>query len=171
MTKIKNCRKQGFTLAEIIVAVTMIIIVALAVAVVLVNSTRAYEVTYDKVYADVVTDAFFVRRLFDSVIRKGSTSGLVLGDDRESVEVRYYSDDSAEYLDQYARFFKSGTDLKIEHGEINEQGDKNTATIMTVCRNVSNCKFVQSGDSVRMVLTLDDTKKLNLVVTSAKLHN
>jgi hypothetical protein len=171
MAKIKKFRKQGFTLVEIIVAVAMIIIVALGVAVVLVNSTRAYQVTYDKVYADVVTDAFFVRRLFDSVIRKSSTSGLVLGDDGESVEVRYYSDGSAGYLDRYARFFKSDTELIIENGALTEEGDKELSTNLTVCRNVTNCKFVRSGSNVRMVLRLDDTKKINLVVTSAKLNN
>jgi type II secretory pathway pseudopilin PulG len=168
----RNATKtKGLTLIEMIVAVAMAVIVVLGVAVVLVNSQRAYQVTYDKVNSDVVTDAFVARRLFDAVVRKSSTDGVELSGDRKSVEVHYYNDDSSTYLDRYARFFTSGLDLKIEYGTIDSDGTKQTTTVDTICTNVSNCLFMRQGNSIRMVLKFDDEQKKNVVVTSAYLNN
>ena len=171
MRKRNLITRDGFTLIEMIVATAMTVIVILGVAVVLVNSQRAYQVTYDKVYSDVMTDAFVTRRLFDSIVRKSSTDGIALSSDRESVEVHYYSDDSSTYLDRYARFYTSGLDLRVEYGLINPSGSKQTLSIDTICTNVTSCVFMNQGNSVRMVLKFDDEQKENVVVTSAYLHN
>ena len=167
----KSAKKTGFTMIELIVAMAMVVIVTLGVAVVLVNSQRAYQVTYDKVYADVMTDAFVARRLFDSIVRKSSTSGVSVGTGGEFVEVRYYSDSSATYLDRYARFYTSGLDLRVEYGTISDSEVQETLTVDTVCTNVSSCVFRNQGSSVRMVLELDDEEKTNVLVTSAVMHN
>ena len=83
MRKRNLITRDGFTLIEMIVATAMTVIVILGVAIVLVNSQRAYQVTYDKVYSDVMTDAFVARRLFDSIVRKSSTDGIALSSDRK----------------------------------------------------------------------------------------
>jgi hypothetical protein len=167
----KSAKKTGFTMIELIVATAMVVIIILGVAVILVNSQRAYQVTYDKVYADVMTDAFVARRLFDSIVRKSSTSGVSVGAGGEFVEVHYYSDSSATYLDRYARFYTSGLDLRVEYGTISGTGIQETLTVDTICTNVSSCVFRNQGNSVRMVLKFDDEQKENVVVTSAYLHN
>ena len=170
-TGIKNIRRQGFTLTELTVATVVTVIVILGVAVVMVNSQRAYQVTYEKVHADVMTDGFVARKLFDTIIRKSSTNGISLGDDGESIEVHYYSDDSASYLDRYVRFYTSGLNLIADQGIITLGGDTESLLTHTVCGNVINCVFARSGNSARMVLELDDEKKTNTVVTSAYMHN
>ena len=171
MDKRKHKTNSGFTLIEMIIAAAMASIVILAVGIVLVNSQRAYQVTYDKVNADVMTDAFAARRLFDSIIRKSSTEGITLNEDRSSVEVHYYDTDSSSYLDRYARFYTSGLDLNVEHGIINTNGTEQTTTVNTVCTNVTSCKFMNQGSSVSMVLKLNDEQKENVMVTCAYLNN
>jgi len=171
MAQKMRSKQSGFTIVELIIAIAMTMIVILGIAVVLVGSQRAYQVTYDKVYADVVTDAFVARRLFESVIRKSSNSSVTLGDDGEYAETQYYNNDSSSYLDRYARFYTLDTDLKVEYGSINEQGQELTIDVDTVCGNVSLCVFNNNGSSIRMLLELDDGDKTNTVVTSAFTHN
>jgi hypothetical protein len=171
MLKRNLITRDGFTLIEMIVATAMTVIVILGVAIVLVNSQRAYQVTYDKVYSDVMTDAFVARRLFDSIVRKSSTDGIALSSDRKSVEVHYYNNDSSTYLDRYARFYTSGLNLRVEYGLVNSSGTKQTLNTDTICTNVTSCVFMNQGNSVRMVLKFDDEQKENVVVTSAYLHN
>ena len=171
MRKRNLITRDGFTLIELTVATAMTVIVILGIAIVLVNSQRAYQVTYDKVYADVMTDAFVARRLFDSIVRKSSTSGVSVGAGGESVEVHYYNNDSSTYLDRYARFYTSGLDLRVEYGTISDTGIQETLTVDTICTNVSSCVFRNQGNSVRMMLEFDDEEKTNVVVTSAYLHN
>ncbi|MBN1796423.1 MAG: prepilin-type N-terminal cleavage/methylation domain-containing protein [Sedimentisphaerales bacterium] len=166
--KPKSC---GFTIVELIIAVVVTMIVALGMGIVWANSQRAYQVTYDKVYADVVTDSFVARRLFDSTVRKSSAGSIALGSSGEFAEFQYYNNDDSTYLDRYTRFYVSDTDLMAEYGSLNEAGEPTTLNTDTVCGNVDSCVFRNNGGSVRMILTLDDGDKSNVIVTSAFTHN
>lgn len=164
-------RQGGFTMIELIIAAVMTLIVTLCVGVVLVNSHRAYDVTYDKVYADVVTDGFVAKRLFDSVIRKSSGDDITFAQDGSWAEVEYYNSGGSSYLDRYAKFFTSGSELRVQYGTITSYGIKQTTRTDTICGNVASCIFKTSGNSAIMILNLNDQQKSNTVVSSAYMHN
>lgn len=168
--KCRNSR-SGFTTVELIVSVTVVMIAALSVGTVIAHSSKAYHVEYEKANADVVTDAYVSRRLFDSLIRKAANSDVVIAVDGSTAEVRYYNNDVSTYLDRYARLYTSNGNMEIEYGLINSSGNKQTTSFSTVCGNVSSCLFRRTGNSIRMILTLDDGDKNNVLVTSAYLHN
>lgn len=158
-------------MVELIIAAAITLIVALSVGVVLVNSHRGYEITYDRVYADIVTDGHIAKRLFDAIIRKSSSSNLNIDTDGSWIEVFYYSDFTSSYLDGYARFYVQNSQLKMEYGTVDSLEIKQAVKTNTVCSNVSSCFFKRTGNSVTMTLTLSENNKTNTVVSSAYLHN
>ncbi len=164
-------RPAGFTLIELTVASLIAAIVMLGLAVVFVSSQRAYEVTYYKVNADVVTDGFYARSLFDTVVRKSATYSVTIGEGGQWAKMHYYQDDDSECLDRYARFYTADEELKVEYGTVDDAGVEETTDIHTVCENVSACVFETCGNSVVMALTLDDGNKSNTIVASAYAHN
>ena len=168
--KIKT-KCSGFTLIELIMASVIGLIVMLGLAVVFVSSHRAYDNTYDQVHADVITDGYYARQLFDTVIRKSSSSGITVDTNGEWVEVRYYNNGASTFLDRYARFFTSSTELRIEYGTVDSLSIKQTQQTDTICGNVFSCVFRSSGNSAVMILKLDSGNKTNTVVSSAYLHN
>jgi hypothetical protein len=168
---IKAKKQKGFTLVELLIAALMASIVIVGLGVVIANTQSSYGTVYDKLHGDVITDAFVVRRLFDSVIRKSSTSTITIDEDNDSILALYYENDSSTYLDSYIRLYTSGLELMAEYGTVDTDGARTTTTTETVCENVASCTFRQSGTSVRMVLTLDDDQRTNTVISSAVLHN
>lgn len=162
---------SGLTLVELIIASVVVLVVILGLAVVFIGSHRAYEVLYDQVNADVVTDGYYVRRLFDTIMRKSSSSGITVDENGEWVEARYYESGTSVYPDRYARFFTSGTELKVEYGTVDSANIKQTLDVSTACGNVASCVFKSSGNSAVMVLKLDSGDKANTIVSSAYLHN
>jgi prepilin-type N-terminal cleavage/methylation domain-containing protein len=161
----------GFTLIELSVSAVIAAIVILGLAVVFISSQRAYEVTYDKVNADVITDGYCARALFDAVVRKSASASIAVGKDGLSAQLSYYRDNDSEQLDRYAKFYTADRQLKVEYGTIDETGAKEAREVSTICSNVSGCLFRNLGTSVVMVLTLDDGTQSNTIVTSAYAHN
>jgi len=163
--------RTGFTLIELTVSAVIAVIVMLGLAVVFVSSHRAYEVIYNKVNADVITDGYYARSLFDAVVRKSAGESTTVDENGQWAELRYYQDDDSTYLDRYARFYTTDKELKVEYGTVDGTGTKETKDTTTVCANVFDCVFRCYGNSVVMVLTLDDGNKSNTIVSSAYLHN
>ncbi len=161
--------RGGFTLTELMVTTVIVAIVILALGSVVADGVRGWQRMYDRVYADVVTDGFVARRVFDRIIRKASRQMYSVDDSGEWLKVYYYSSGAATTLDRYGLFYVSGDELKVEHG-IRATPETPLQT-ETVCGNVSSCVFKGDGRSAQMILTLDDGSQSVTVVSSAVMHN
>ena len=168
MIKKRLTASRGFTLTELIIAMAIMLIVILAIGMALVDGQRSWNIQYDRIYSDVITDGYVARRKFDAVMRTASRDNFLLDDTGSWVEVYYYADDTSTVVDRYARFYVANGDLNVEYGQLNP---KVTLTIETVCGNVSGCTFAQVGRSIQMILTLDNGTRTNTVISSAVTHN
>ncbi|MCH7556887.1 MAG: prepilin-type N-terminal cleavage/methylation domain-containing protein [Planctomycetes bacterium] len=168
MIKKRLTASRGFTLTELIIAMAIMLIVILAIGMALVDGQRSWNIQYDRIYSDVITDGYVARRKFDAVMRTASRDNFWLDDTGSWVEVYYYADDTSTVVDRYARFYVANGDLNVEYGQLNP---KVTLTIETVCGNVSGCTFAQVGRSIQMILTLDNGTRTNTVISSAVTHN
>lgn len=170
--KKRMSNRKGFTLIELMIATGLASTVVVGVGMLLVDSQRGWNTMYSRTYSDVSTDSHVVRRRFDSVVRNASNQGVLLSADGSWVEVYYYSDPNSAVVDQYARFYTysngDNTQLIIEYGAVQPRQTLNTETI---CENVSSCVFKSVGNSVQMLITLDNGSQSATVVTSAVPHN
>ena len=171
MFKKRTRRQKGFTLTELMVGAAFVGIAMVGVGIALIDSQRGWNVMYNRIYSGVATDAETARRTFDSVVRKSSKSNILADETGTWVEVRYYQDLTSTYLDQYARFYTSGNELRVEYGTID--ADQNTYELLTqtLCSNVSSCAFVLVEGSVQMVVKLDNGSETAVVVSSAVAQN
>ena len=166
---VKN--KRGFTLTELTVVMAMAPIVILSIGIALVDSQRGWSQMYNRVYSSVVTDGYVAKKTFDAVVRKSSITREYLGNDE--VEVYYYNDPvGSTWLDRYARFYKDDTELLVEYGGLDANGNP-TSTLQTVAlaRNIEFVGFSVTGACVQMVLSLDNGSESLMVMTSAMRHN
>lgn len=169
MSKNKRiANRKGFSLLELMMATTLACIVVVGIGVVLVDSQRGWNAMYTRTYSDVVTDAHVARRTFDRVVRNASSQGVLLDDYGNWVEVYCYSDPNSAIVDRYTRFISSNSQLTIEYGVVEPRQTLNTEIL---CENVSSCVFKLAGNSVQMVLTLDDGSQNATIVASAVTHN
>ncbi len=168
MLKNRTTNPKGLTLIELMIATVIMVTAVLGIGVILVDSQRGWNVMYNRIYSDVVTDGHIARRTFDRVIRKASRDKIALDDAGLWVEVRYYQDANSTIVDRYARFYEADGQLNIEYGTLNPQ---ETLNVQTVCENVSDCVFMAQGTSVQMILSLDNGSEAATVVSSAVVHN
>ena len=165
-------KQKGFTLVEVMVATGIASIVIVSVGALLVDSQRGWNTMYSRTYSDIVAESHVARRRFDSVVRNASNQGVLLEETGAWVEVYYYSDPNVAVVDSYARFYTydNGTDQQfmIEYGDLDP---RQTLITEALCSNVSSCVFKTSGNSIQMVLSLDDGSKSTTVVASAVMHN
>jgi len=168
MLKNKPTIRQAFTLVELMITILISSIVILVLGILLADGQKAWNKMYTRTNADVVTDGYVSRKAFDAVVRKASNKKLLLDENSSWLEVQYYVDSFSNTLDRYARFYTSDSELLVEHGKLNP---KTTLFTHTICSNVSDCVFKSLGCSVQMILTLDDRKQKNTVITSAVMHN
>jgi len=165
--------RPGLTLIELMVAMVTMLIVILALGTVIVDGIRGWQRTYDRVYADVKTDGYVARNVFDRVVRKAGRQTYLLAADGSWLEVYYYSSPSAPTLDRYARFVVVSGQLQVQHGvwAPGTATPRSLLTTETVCGNVSSCIFKGDGRSAQMELALDDGTLSATVVSSAVMHN
>ncbi|MGB2806445.1 MAG: hypothetical protein WBC22_01795 [Sedimentisphaerales bacterium] len=171
MSKKKRMSNRGFTIIELMIATGLASAVVVGVGMLLVDSQRGWNRMYSRTYSDVSTDSHVARRRFDSVVRNASNQGILLSADGSWVEVYYYSDPNSAVVDRYARFYNysdNSSQLIIEYGVVQPRQTLNTETI---CGNVSSCVFKSAGNSVQMLLTLDNGSQSATIVTSAVPHN
>lgn len=165
--------KRAFTLTELIATMVMAVIVTLSTGLVLFDSQRGWHRMYDRVYSDVVTDGYVAGGAFSSTVRRSSIKRHRLGETGDFVELYYYQDADSTELDGYARFYTSGGQLVVGHGEL----DKDTAeplpasNTVTLASNVKTANFSVTGASVQMVLRLDNGSEAMTVTCSAVRHS
>jgi prepilin-type N-terminal cleavage/methylation domain-containing protein len=170
MTVIKTgtSKLQGFTLVELMITTAIMLIVGLAIGVVIVDGQSGWSFMYDRINSDVVTDGYVARKKFDAVIRDASREKVLLDSAGSWVEVYYYATASSTVVDRYARFYVADGDLNFEYGQLQPRA---TLGVETVCENVTSCAFKQAGQSVEMILTLDNGTQTNTIITSAVTNN
>ena len=168
MKKSFKNQRRGITALEAIIASAMLVIVMIGVSSVLAQCQRNWNIMYKRVYSDVVVDSYLAKIMFDSVIRKSSTTGVQTDPDNQWIEVNYYADDSSTQLDRYAKFYLQGGTLYVEHGQLDPKTITSTAI---VCSNITNCSFRHNGKAAHMILTIDNGSETITVGASAKLHN
>ena len=168
MVKKNLTSQRGFTIIELVVAMSIAIIPILTIGIILSDSQRGWNSMYERVYSDVVTDSYVARKTFDAVTRKATWERITLAEDESWIEVYYYLNDDSTVLDRFARFYLTQGQLNVDHGDL-ETGE--TLATYTACRNVSNCTFKAAGRSVQMILTLDNGEQTLTTVSSAVMHN
>jgi hypothetical protein len=164
----KSKFRSGVTIVEVVIAAAASIIVMVGVGMAVVDGQRGWNRMYSRTYADVVTDGYVARKMFDTAVRKASREMYLIDDASQWVEVYYYSSPSASKVDRYARFSVSSGDLNVEYGELEPRA---TSSNQTVCSNVSSVSFSGGGTSIQMILNLDDGTQSTTVTCSAVMHN
>ena len=170
MLKNKITKTKGFTLTELMIAMVISIVVILGLGFVLADSHQGWQSAYEKAHSDIVTGGQAARRRFDAIIRKASSQSIKLGTGGSEVKVYYYNSSASSELDRYARFYVQSNQLKIDYGNLVSSSEVRQST-QTVCSDVSSCTFTNTGDSVQMVLVLDDGSNTITTVSSAVAHN
>ena len=159
---------RGFTLVELMITTVVMIIVAAAIGIVIVDNQRGWSNMYGRINSDVTTDGYVARKKFDAAIRNSSSEKIVIDGDGNWIELYYYASGASTVVDRYVRFYEADGDLNVEYGTLDP---KVTLSVETVCGNVSGCTFKQVGRSAQMILTLDNGTQTNTVVSSAVTHN
>ena len=167
------CRKtfyksSAFTLIELIITIVLASIIMLGLGVMMYDNQRGWNKMYNRIYSDIASDGLFTQKTFDAVVRKSSRTNFNIDPAGQWVELAYYSDNVVSAVDRYARFYKSGSDLYIEEGTINPRVSIDTRKISS---DVSACRFLNSGVSVQLIMTLDDGSEQVEVLSTAVMHN
>jgi len=160
--------RRGITLIELVIGLLMASVMTVTLAVVLMDSQRGWNYTYNTSKEDIAIDDHIAKLTFDSVIRKSSIGHVTVGSLGQWVEINHYAAPDSTELDRYCRLYKSDESLIIEHGQPDPRTVLQTST---VCGNVADCSFNQTGRSVQMVLTLLEGSTQKTIVSSAYVHN
>jgi len=175
--------KAGFSLVELIAAVSAALVLILGIGIMLAHSQQGFNRMYKRVHSSVVEDAYSARRMFDRVVRKSTTRRCDLAPDGSELYVYYYSDPtdydptdpSTLTPDSYARFYveAGGKELFVDYGS------RSTGTLLSRVRLARDVQmsasngplFSARGRTVYMALPLDNGKERMLVTSSAVRHN
>jgi prepilin-type N-terminal cleavage/methylation domain-containing protein len=168
MARERITSRHGFTLIELMIAITASLIVILGVTVVLADSQKSWYKLFNHAFSDMVGDSNVAGIKFKTTINKASGEGFILDDDGKGIEVYYYNDENSAVVDRYARFYELDGDLNLELGKLNP---RETMETQTICSNVSECLFTAAGRSAQMELTLDDGSRKISTVACAFMHN
>jgi hypothetical protein len=162
--------KPGSSLVELIMVLATAMILLLAVGFALGDGLGTFNDLNNITFSDTYDDAIYVRRYFDTTIRKSSGSPYLNPADN-SLKVYFYNSWESTYLDRYTRFFMTGHLLRAECGTVNSEGVEQAFSVGAVCENISSCDFFVSGKSAQMILELNNGTKNYTVATSAVAHN
>ena len=168
MNKKRNPSSSGFTIVELMMSMTILGIIGAAIGVVIVDSQRSWSTMYDNLNSDFSSGGIAARNKFDSVMRKASGDSLSIDTEGDWIQIYYYASEESTTVDRYGKFYVSDDDLNYEYGTLDPEAEIDTEV---VCDSVSNCKFRQSGQSVQMILVLDNDRQKRVIATSAVLHN
>lgn len=169
--------RTAFTLVELMVTVLAAIVLIIGVSAILAQGHLGYRRLFNRVNSEVVRNAYEARMTFDRIVRKSSAERC----DPRSADYEFLSEENQVYVyyfsnpndmtivdpDRYARFYLSGTDLRLEQGRVT--GGFDTAppgrptlvepTDMILARDVTapaSGIFSVQSNAVRMVLILDN---------------
>jgi len=189
---------RGLTLVELMVATLAALIVILGASAILFHGHIGYGRLFRRVNSDVVRNAYEARRTFDRLVRKASMERIDPRDgdyrflaDENQLYVYYYLTPQSLVIDRYARFYLSGTELRLEQGTVTggfqtpPPGLPNLSTTSDtlLANNViapDTGVFAAQGNALRMVLVIDDetgstlprieTLKMTITTTAIR-HN
>jgi prepilin-type N-terminal cleavage/methylation domain-containing protein len=155
-------RRRAFTLVELVTVIALVGVLTMVVGTLLVSSHKHWNALYGRVYRQEATDAFAAHRMFDAVCRKSSYRKAVVGSNNESLELYYWDDGSvSETPENYARFYLSGNDLKVEHGATKPgtwtPDSARPVQSLLAASNVQRAEFEVRGASVQMILYYRDS--------------
>lgn len=166
------------TLIEMMIAMALSSVILVAIAGVLANNQRGWNMMYRRVNSDVVVESEIARRVFDRIVRQATIQKCVVGTSGELIEVYYASSAALSSPDRYANFFWDVTnqELKVQYGQL-ESGTYNHAsadspTVVLLAHHVMDCKFSMSNICIRMSFRLNDGNQSPLDVNcTATRHN
>lgn len=176
----------AFTLIEMMVTILIASIVVIAISGVLASAHRDYRKTYDRVYGDVITQAYTSRIIFDRVCRKSSRYYKNTTTDTDELYVYYFSPDNdtkptqEPIPDRYAYFYTTGGSLMLDQGSavVNGPNDitlqaPDRSEMLAVNVKAPGAVFLQPemSNSIQMILTLDDGEQGLTVTSSSVRHN
>ena len=172
--EMNNHKRQGLTLAELMVTILITSIIVMAIGVIMVDSHRGWLDCYAKIQGGAVNDAAMAQTAFDRIVRNASrTKYLLIGPDDLTV---YYYDNwlDSDYLDRYARFYRATskpTEFYVEHGTIAEDGITQVLSTVLLCTTVTDVEFKGTNGGIEMKLALNDGRESTTLLTTAILHN
>jgi hypothetical protein len=167
-------------MVELLVTLGLAAIVILAMGITLADNQKGWRRMYDRVYSDVVTDAYVTRMTFDRIARQSTIRRQLIDGDpyavtgNVSLTVYYYDNPLTSLeLDKYATFRMAGTDLLVDYGDLNPGtwDPQGSPTTVTLARDVESVRFSTAGVAVWMALTLDNDKERMTITTSAYRYN
>jgi len=171
--------KPGFSLVELIAAVSAALVLILGIGIMLAHSQQGFNRMYKRVHSSVVEDAYSTRRTFDRVVRKATTQRCDLAPDGSELYVYYYrdpthydpTDPSTLTPDSYARFYveTGGKELFVEYGGNSSERVRLARDVQMSASN--GPLFSARGRTVYMALPLDNGKETMFVTSSAVRHN
>jgi len=167
----KRKLRYGLTLVELSIVIAISAIVILGVGIVLADSVHSWQKMYERANGQVETDTLVAQKTFNTIVRRAISTNFLLDAGGHWVEVYYSSSVDSTLADRYARFYCTGDpngQLNVEYGQRNPN---QTLSTQTLCNNVSNCVFKQSGKSILMILTLSKGSLTLTAASSAFLHN
>jgi prepilin-type N-terminal cleavage/methylation domain-containing protein len=170
-SKIQNLEsktRKGFSLTELMMTVAISTIVILAVSVTLVDNQKAWNTMYGNINSEVAVESLTACKRFDAVVRQSCSNNFLIDPACNWVEVYYYSSPGAANPDRYARFNWQGSQVTYEWGSL---GPKTTLGIRTLCHNVTACRFRAIGNSIQMLLTLNDNTRAVTTASSNVMNN
>ncbi len=168
MSRKRIATQHGFTLIELMIALTASMIIMLGLGLVLADSQKSWHQLYTRAFSDVVGDSNVAGIKFKTIIRQASQNGFVVDNKGTGIEVYYYNNEDSNDVDRYAHFYELDGDLNLELGKLNP---RETLEVQTLCGNVTECLFTAAGRSAQMALTLDNGSRTISTVSSAFLHN
>lgn len=118
----------GLTLIELMVTILISSILLAAIGIIMIDTQRGWQYTYNKVHGGAVLDAATAKTAFEKIFRKASRNYIKTADD--DVTVFYYSD----WLkdgdpDKYARFYCQNGTLFLKEGYIGDTSSEQTITL------------------------------------------
>ena len=172
MKRVKNI-KQGFTLVELVVTMTIAVMLIASVGFFMVDSQKSWARSYQRVYEGVTADGLVARKTFDAVCRKATMKRVEVGADGEYIELYYYQDPKSSEIDRYAQFYTYGDELRVDYGAL-DPGSFNLSSVSktaTLARHVKAVYFSVDGAAVQMMLDLNDGQDRVQVALSSLRHN
>ena len=169
----RNIKKRGFTVVELMLTIAIALMLVGSVGYFIVDSQKSWTRAYERVNHGVTADGLVARKTFETACRKASMRSALVDPDGKFIELYYYQDASSAKLDQYARFYLHGSDLRVDYGSLVSGTFKLSTASRTLplAQDVKSVNFTVDGAAVRMVLNLDDGNDQVQLTCSSIRHN
>jgi prepilin-type N-terminal cleavage/methylation domain-containing protein len=174
-------RRRGVTLVELMVAMLASSVLLLAVVGVMAGSQKQWNQTYDRVFGDIVTEAYTTRQVFDREVRESSSYSRHLPDDVRTYIILYQYTNIQNMgtdppMNRYAWFRLSGTNLLLQQGPLSfASGSMPTPgpadSTQTLAHHVTSARFWRTGPCIHMALVLSDGQITLPVAMTATRNN